>query len=527
MKSQLTHRWALPPTWLRFLVIVLLALGIYFRFVNLDRKVYWHDETITSLTVAGYTAEGDLKQQLFNGDVIGVEDLHKYQYPTAKKSFLDTLNVLITKDPQHPPTYYMMVRLGMHWFNNPVVVSRGVAALISLLVFPCIYWLCLELFGSSLIGWVAIALMTVSPVHVVFAQEAREYSLWMVAILLSSALLLRAMRLQTKVSWVTYAVSLAFGLYSFPLVGLTAIGHFIYVATIARFRWSKTVAAYLLATLVGILAFAPWIWVILNGLSQARSSTSWSSTQVSLLRLVKSWAGNISRVFFDINLDAKAPAIYTIPSVLILLTLAGYAVYFICREAPKQVSLFILILIGVPALTFILPDLIVGGMRSTVPRYLIPCYLGILLMVAYLIGNQIVSSHLFQQKFWQFIATLLISAGIVSCIVSSNSQVWWNKSPSNINVQIAKMINQTERPLLVSTFYESNGGELLSLSYLLDKKVQLQLVSEPNIPKIPQGFSDIFIFSPSQNLKFGIEKDYNSSLEPIQLSEPWLWKLKK
>jgi hypothetical protein len=65
------------------------------------------------------------------------------------------------------------------------------------------------------------------------------------------------------------------------------------------------------------------------------------------------------------------------------------------------------------------------------------------------------------------------------------------------------------------------------MSYLLNPKVQLQLVSEPNIPQIPQGFSDIFVFNPSPALKSGLERDYNSKVESIEPSELQLWQLKK
>jgi uncharacterized membrane protein len=70
MKSELTGGWGFHQTSLQFLIIVLLVLGVFFRFVNLDRKVYWDDETITSLRVSGYTLE-EMSQQVFDGSVIG------------------------------------------------------------------------------------------------------------------------------------------------------------------------------------------------------------------------------------------------------------------------------------------------------------------------------------------------------------------------------------------------------------------------------------------------------------------------
>ena len=525
MKSRLTPDWVLPPIWLRFLLIALLVLGIFFRFVNLSLKVYWHDEAITSLHLAGYTGQ-EVRQQVFNGSVIGVQDLLKYQYPTPETTLQDTIRALIKVDPQHPPVYYILTRFWMQWFGNSVATIRSVSAIISLFVFPCIYWLCIELFESTLVGWVAIALSTVSPVCVIFAQEAREYSLLMVTILLSSASLLRAIRLKTKESWIIYAATIVLGLYSLPLILLTAIGHGIYVLLVTRWRWNQTIKAYLLASSTAVLAFTPWIILTFNSLTQAQSTTAWASTKVPLSRMLKSWVGNISRVFFDINLDASAPVILTIPPVIFFLILVCYSFYFLCCQTSPKVYLFIFTMIGVPFLTLVIPDLITGGLRSTVPRYLVPCFLGILLVVAYLFGNKIVAPSFVQQKLWQFLLILLISAGVVSCVVYSQSQVWWNKKPSDTHVLAATLINQTNRPLIVSSYYSANFGELLSMSYLLNPNVHFQLVSEPNIPKIPHGFSDIFVFNPSITLKAGLERDKNYKIEPIEPRELQLWKLK-
>lgn len=224
MKNKLTQNWDSSTTWLRFFIIVLLLLGIFFRFVNLDRKVYWHDETFTSIWISGYRPQ-EIIDQAFNGQVIDSKDLQKYQYPNPERTLIDTLKNLATEDPQHPPLYYLITRLWVQGFGNSVAVTRSVSAVISLLAFPCIYWLCLELFESPLVGWIAIALISVSPFHILYAQEAREYSLWIVTILLSCAALLRAIRLKTKLSWVIYAVTLVLGLYTFPLIGLTELAY--------------------------------------------------------------------------------------------------------------------------------------------------------------------------------------------------------------------------------------------------------------------------------------------------------------
>ncbi len=350
----------------------------------------------------------------------------------------------------------------------------------------------------------------------------------MVTFLLSRAALLRARGLKTTGSWSIYAATLVLGLYSLPLILLTAVGHGLYVVLGEGWRGRKTIMAYLLASGAGVLAFTPWILLTFNSFTKAQASTAWSSTKVPLVRLVKSWAGNISRVFFDINLDASAPAIYTIPPVLILVILVGYSFYFLGRKTSPNTYIFILIQLGVSFLPLAISDLISGGLRSTVPRYLVPCFLWILLAVAYLLGQKIISSSsLIPQKLWQSLLIFLISAGVVSCIVYSQAEVWWNKKPSDTHVQAATFINQTYRPLIITSYYQANLGELLSMSYLLNPKVKLQLVSEPTIPNIPQGFSNIFVFNPSKTLKSGIEKSYNYNVEPLNPSELQLWQLKK
>ena len=119
-------------------------------------------------------------------------------------------------------------------------MQRSLSAFISLLAFPSMYWLCLELFGSSLAAGIGVMLIAISPFHLIFAQEVRMYVLWTVTILLSGASLLRAIRLKRKRDWGIYAASLTLSLYTFPLSILVAMGHGIYVAIIEVPKFFKS-----------------------------------------------------------------------------------------------------------------------------------------------------------------------------------------------------------------------------------------------------------------------------------------------
>ena len=179
---------------------------------------------------------------------------------------------------------------------------RSLPALISLLAFPCIYWLCLELFEKPITGWVAVALIAVSPFHLVFAQEARQYSLWVVITLLSSAALLRAVRVKTPFSWWSYGITIVLGLYTHLFFGLVSIGHGIYLFANNGFRFSKTVKSYLVAFLASLVVFIPWIVILVNQYSQAHKLTDWVRIyDKTYEELIKIWIHNLSIAFFDIG----------------------------------------------------------------------------------------------------------------------------------------------------------------------------------------------------------------------------------
>lgn len=523
MKSQLTRGWGFHQTSLGFLIIVLLVLGVFFRFVNLDRKVYWLDEVYTSLRISGYT-EAELLAQTFDGHEIGIEDLQKYQRTNPEKGLSDTIKSLAVEDV-HPPLYFVLSRFWVQWLGNSVAVTRSLSALISLLVFPCIYWFCRELFESSLVGGLVMALIAVSPFYVLYAQEARPYSLWTVIIVLSSAVLLYAMRRQTKLSWVTYGITLALGFYSHLYFGLIAIGHGIYVLLLERFRLSKNSIAYLLASLAGFLTFVPWIWVIISNFSIIEKQTGWFRKKIPLISLFKAWFVNLISIFFDINFkfDEKP---WTYIFIFPLVFLVGYSIYFLCHNTSKKVWLFILTLMGVTVLTLVLPDLILGGQRSTAIRQLVPFYLSIQFAVAYFLTTQMYDASFSKQRIWQAIMAMLISSGVISCIISSQAEAWSNKMASNSNPQLARIINQSTNPLVISGYTPTNPGNLISMSYLLDPKVRLRLILDPkvNVPQISQGFSDVFLYRPPNQLLDLLKKNYK--IEAVQ-DRNRLWRIEK
>ena len=565
MALKLIPPWKLLRTGLQYFLIVVLLLGIFFRFVNLDQKVYWGDETISSARIAGYSAD-EIFQSLYTGREVNVKEIQKYQSVNPDKDVTDTLKVLAQEAPNHPPLYYIIARFWEQWFGTSVGVKRTLPAVISLLAFPSLYWLCLELFESSLTGWVALAVVAVSPIHLLYAQEVREYSLWSVTVLLSSASLLWAMRVQTKASWRIYALSLAIALYSHLFSGLVLLGQAIYVFVIERMHWSKRLKNYFFAVSAGLLLFVPWLIVFIANEKLASQKWAWVIKDLPPLNFYQRWMTNLIHGFFDVSFiyedpfdiqfSLQEPTTYLIVPTLLLV---GYSIYFIVQKTPARVWLFILLLMASTALPMVLPDLISGGKRSTIPRYQLPCYIGIQLAVAYLLSTKLsaINASIWQQKLWRLITVAIISCGVLSCVVIAQADTWWSKYTNYYNSQVARIINQSPSPLLLS---DSDYDRILSLSHQLDSKVRLQLVASPRLdpkirqrltenpqtvveipqeklPEISENFSDVFLIElvpPPSFLHSSLKKHKNFNFELVYVQEigfnklkTLLWKLAK
>ncbi len=497
-----------------------------FRFLNLGYKVYWYDEVHTSLRISGYVMP-DLIPQIYTGRILKVgEVLETYQYPTAEKSLPDSLNAL-KQHPEHSPLYYLLARFWMQTFSHSVATIRSLSAFISLLVFPATYWLCLELFQSTTVGLVGMAIIAISPFHVLYAQEARPYSLWTVTILLSSAALLQALRVsQTQKSpksrvivWGIYALTIALGLYTHLNSILVYLGHGLYVISVKQWRKISIFISYILANLIGILLFFPWLLIIIQAFSDLVDNTS--TLTVTRPATVQFWGLSLSRVFIDFNQGTSLLN----PLLYLILFLTAYTLYILVKTTPFKIWFFPMTLIGVTAAALILPDIILGGQRSTITRYAVPCYLGVQITLAYVVTAKITGdSTRRQQKRWKVIFLALIFSGILSCTVNSVHAVWWNKSynRSRYIPDTAQIVNQAERPLVIS---DSEPGRIVSFLHKVDPDVDLQLVFKSQLPLLPQeDFGEIFLYRPSEELIQGIQQTYNVEIEKAY-KKGWLWRV--
>ncbi len=524
------RRFIVAPRWLQILIVVVLVLGIIFRFINLNGKVYSQQEIYTSLRIAGYATTVPLQQQVFNGRVISKETFTKYRFRFQNNRNHTSKSLAQIEAPQYPPFYYLVARLWTWFFGNSVPAIRILSAVFSLLVFPSLYWLCRELFKVPLsLPGIAIALVAVSPIHLIFAQQAQAHVLWSVTILLSSAALLRALRLESTrqkqqfriYNWGIYAATLTISFYTFILTIFVAFSHGIYIIKFAKFWENQTVKLYLLASLIAFLLFLPWLIVVLANLHPFPSSSQF----LSLIFLMPFLLRQFQSIFCHLNGDNNN--FFSLAALLLIIITTGFSINFVYRTTHEKVWFFLIVSIIIPV-CFWLGLYFFCGRRSLEPAYLLPSYFSLQIIVAYLFSTQLYNGVFWRRQIWQFILILVIAIEVISCVVNFQTPTWGSEYFNYGYPQIAKIINQSSHPLLISDNFNDNYLNLFSLSYLLEPKVRFQLVKLKSIPRIPPEFKNVFLFDPSPTLKKEIEKKYQSQAKIVYKNQHTsLWKLVK
>jgi uncharacterized membrane protein len=502
--------------WSKRLVILLLLLGIFFRLINIDQKVFWVDEVATAIRVAGYTKQ-EVTESVLNLGIVRAADLQKYQQLSPEKDIADVVKTLI-KSPEHAPLYFLLTRFWEQQFGSSITTIRSLSIVFSILSLPCIYWLCLELFNSSLVGEMAIALLAVSPFYVAYAQEARPYSLWTFILLLSNIALLRAIRLGKRTSWYLYTATLVLSLYTSLLSLWVAIGQSIYTMGAEKFRWSKAAKSQMVALLIGITAFAPWLFVVVLNWQNLQDNTTWMREPMGVQYMIAIWLYSIVVVFVDfpVYLAFDPVIVSCILADFVLIGLVGFSLYFLYVKSSRRVWLFVITLVVVTPAILILIDLVRAGQASATPRYLIPLHLGSILSISYLLTNKIQSFGRRSRQVWKTIAAILLTAGIVSCVVNLNRSPMYQKTRNLHNIPIAHILNQARSPALLAEPDETI--DLLSLSHRLENNVEIQLFPTADLVQFLDRCKDVFLFNPSELLLMQIQE--NQSLQVEQVYKP-------
>lgn len=421
--------------------IVCVALGVVLRFVNLDARSYSNDEATTSIRVAGSSLAEWTSMR--DGRIRTVDQLRPFQTLIAGRTAADTVRALAVEDPQHPPLYYLLDRAWTQLAGTSVAQHRAVSAVFGVLAIGAAFLLGMELGGTLLAGWILAALVAVSPFHLVYAQQAREYALWAFLVLLSTWLLLRALRLGTWRRWAWYALAVAVGLYTDLLFLITVLAQAAVVAAIGR-PVRGALLAWGAATAGAVVAFAPWLVAVYHG-RHLLTNNNYLGAKLPASVFLAKWVFNASTTFVD--LQYRHPVALLLLPVLAIVVVA-LAIVALRRGEPRAlVAAVALVVVTAVAMTAL--DLVRHESRSTAARYLIPTWIGVELLVATGIAALVRSGVPAARVRGALAFAFLVALGGWSAIAETRADWSWADSSAAPLRPVAAAINATPNALLI------------------------------------------------------------------------------
>jgi len=341
---------------------------------------------------------------------------------------------------------------------------------------PCVYWFCLELFGSMDTALIAVALVAVSPFYVLYSQEAREYSLWTVVILLDGLLFLRASRSKAYSPWIAYGALTALGLYVYPLTALVVLGFGVYLLVGDRGRLTSVVIRWSVATLAAFASFAPWLSIMTSSRGLERGMAGIVREKLSPAAIALIFSRDLRAPFFDLGqfrVGGSSSTVVNLVLTLIVVALCAYALAALVRDRPFAVWGFVLLALCLPMSTLLMIDLLVRGHFVYQARYFIPLLLGVQLSVAALFAEaiQCTSPRSIARQTWLALFALIMLGEVLSCVVSARADTWWNKDYERSRA-VAETVNRSPRPIVISDYF---APSILALSFYLNPNIPVRL----------------------------------------------------
>jgi uncharacterized membrane protein len=515
--------------WVRVCAIALVVVGLLFRFSGLGSRVFWWDETHTGRAIAG-SFWPEVVEDIYDGQVLTRDEILLHQFPREGRTTVTTMRVLVWEDPRQVPLYFVLARAWVIIFGSSTAILRAFSAVLSIISLPLAFLLGRELFRRSMEGWIIVGLIAVSPMHLVYAQEARQYVLWLDLVLLASWLLLLALKRTQEwgrpawLCFVLYTCAIGLALITQLLTVLVMAAHLLFVVASERFRLAVAVWLTAAAQFVVALLFLPWALSILAE-AQHRAWIPWATTDVPFAHWLRMVVGSYARPFFDIDVGIAGLKFIDQAPVVFVLVVVLIGVFLLVRWAPRQSRLFLLLLGLTCSMPMIVADLFSGGWRTVIIRYQFPVVIAMQLCVAFGIAHLLTSGEGRWRRIGAGTAALLVACGIFSCVLYGRADVWWNKRSASELLAATRYVERCPAPLVVSS--ESDGhsmGTAMSLAHASSDRTRFLLVVEPEMPVIPHEFEDVFLWSVSDAM---LDRFANTGWQVEEVDVPDLHRLSR
>lgn len=273
-----------------------------------------------------------------------------------------------------PPLYYLLLHGALKLGTNEVIL-RSVSMMFSVLTLPVMYILAKSLFTRR-VALLATLLLAIGPLQILFAQEARMYTMFTFFVGLGLYFFWRAWEKGKSVDWLFFALAVTAALYthSLALFYLLAIDGFCLLnRSKLRKRWPGLLAAHV----TSFLLFLPWLVIMIRQLPRLQSE--FEGAGQSILALITT----PYLFIFGISLQPQLVPVALFVGLAIV-AFSFLAIWYAWRQNLDETSgliltlcIFLIPVIGIFVMSYIQPVFVL--------RRLLPASLGLTLILAWTI----------------------------------------------------------------------------------------------------------------------------------------------
>ncbi|EDX86181.1 hypothetical protein S7335_3884 [Synechococcus sp. PCC 7335] len=325
----------------------LFAIALMIRLTYLVAKPAWMDEISTILFSLGNSS-----RLIPTDQIITLEQIVRPLRLTPSATAADTVTYLLAEN-NHPPAYFVLAHWWMvffHWLIGEadgyasVWAARALPAFFGAIAVPVSYWVGWISFRDRLTALLCAALMVVSPFSIFLSQEARHYTLAILAVMGSLGcfvLAVRAVEGRRAIGWPVVLGWIVINSFGVAVHYFCAITHFVeglvllclLVRDFSQDRWaglrSRWIQIYIVAlgTSAGILL---WLPILLNFYGSPQTTYITGSRDLSfwLSPVAQSVAGWLYAILAPVSSGYGPVAVTTIVVSCVVL-LFGYVPWLV------------------------------------------------------------------------------------------------------------------------------------------------------------------------------------------------------
>lgn len=429
--------------------------------------MFWVDEAFSSLRISGHTYAQ--VTALFDGRLHDAAEVAALQ--ETPQGLAATVSSIVREEPQRGLAYYVGALFWSDVFGAGIAAERAFSAMLGTIGIGLGFLLGRRATRSPLGGLVLAALIALSPFHIRYSQQVREYVLFADCVLLAGWLLLRALERPNATRWSLFAVASVFGLCVEPLFGFVLLAAAAVVAFERPLERAK-LAGFALAATAALVSFIPLGLLNLQATARTAVGVSWAGTPYAPQGYVTKWVFNLGATFFDAELASRWWAIALVP----LLLLMAYAIVFAVRRARAgdRASRLALAFLGCTSLPFILGDIVKHAHYEAVTRYQVVTWIGLELAVALALTAALTSSDARLRLGSTVAFAAVLGYGAISTIVSRPYELWWDNNQTVATASVAAAIPSHPTPTIIAQ--RAVAVDLLALGRYLYRDDRLFLV---------------------------------------------------